>query len=240
MSATIGYYGGIVTDGLVLYLDAGKRDSYSGYGTNWKSVARGELVTGSLVNGPTFSSDSGSGIVFDGTNDNYSVNYSSSFSDHTIVVIAKVNNLEKQWIPIMEFSSSISGLGYAAHYYIVGNTNGTYPTRRNAFGANWQTTIQQQTWGSINLLTLTTNQTYMFTGRVRNGIGDTFQNLNKTKDSSNIVYNNIPLTQIKNARQNNSYYFEGTQYIVMVYNRGISDNEITQNYNALKGRFGLT
>ena len=44
MSANVAYFGGIVTDGLVLCMDAGKRDSYPGFGTTWRSVARGATV----------------------------------------------------------------------------------------------------------------------------------------------------------------------------------------------------
>lgn len=230
----------IVTDGLVLALDAGNTKSYPGSGTTWSDLSK-NVNNATLINGTTFSSDNNGGITFDGTNDYYSSPYQGSLSDHTVVVVAKITNLEKDWIPIMEFSSSISGISYAAHYYIVGNTNGNYPTRRNCFGANWQTTIIQQNWGSPSLVNVTTNQTYMFTGRARGGIGDTFQNVNKTKDSVNITYNNIPLTEIKNSRQiGGTFYFPGIKYLNLVYNRGISDLEILQNYNALKGRFGLT
>ncbi len=50
MSGRIAYYGNIVRNGLVLDLDAAKRDSYPGSGTSWRDIAGG-VITGSLING---------------------------------------------------------------------------------------------------------------------------------------------------------------------------------------------
>jgi hypothetical protein len=68
MAGRVAYYGGIVKDGLVLDLDAAKKASYPGSGTRWNDIAGG-IITGSLVNGPTFDSSNGGSILFDGTND---------------------------------------------------------------------------------------------------------------------------------------------------------------------------
>ena len=58
----------IVTNGLVLFLDANNTNSYPGSGTTWADLS-GNGYTGTLTNGPTFSSTNGGSIVFDGTND---------------------------------------------------------------------------------------------------------------------------------------------------------------------------
>ncbi len=68
MAGRIAYYGNIVRDGLVLDLDAAKRDSYPGSGTSWRDIAGG-VITGSLINGPTFDGNNGGSIVFDGADD---------------------------------------------------------------------------------------------------------------------------------------------------------------------------
>jgi hypothetical protein len=60
--------GRIVTDGLVLSLDAGDRNSYPGSGTTWRDLS-GNNNSGSLVNGPTFNSANQVSILFDGVND---------------------------------------------------------------------------------------------------------------------------------------------------------------------------
>ena len=54
----------MVTDGLVLCLDAANTKSYPGSGTTWSDLI--ESNNGTLVNGPTYSSADGGSIVFDG------------------------------------------------------------------------------------------------------------------------------------------------------------------------------
>ena len=58
----------IVTDGLVLYLDAANTKSYPGSGTTWTDIS-GKSNNGTLTNGPTFDSGNKGTIVFDGSND---------------------------------------------------------------------------------------------------------------------------------------------------------------------------
>ena len=58
----------IITDGLVLYLDAANTKSYIGSGTTWKDLS-GNSNDGTLTNGPTFDSGNSGSIVFDGVDD---------------------------------------------------------------------------------------------------------------------------------------------------------------------------
>ena len=69
----------IVTDGLVLYLDAANTKSYPTTGTTWNDLL-GAISGGTLINGPTFNSANGGSIVFDGVDDYFQAfnNYSSS------------------------------------------------------------------------------------------------------------------------------------------------------------------
>ena len=58
----------IVTDGLVLHLDAANTKSYSGSGTDWKDFSGKDNDT-TLVNSPTYSSNNAGYFNFDGSND---------------------------------------------------------------------------------------------------------------------------------------------------------------------------
>jgi len=58
----------IVTNGLVLCLDAGNRQSYPGSGTTWTDLS-GNGKNGTLTNGPTYTSANVGAIVFDGVDD---------------------------------------------------------------------------------------------------------------------------------------------------------------------------
>ena len=58
----------VVTNGLVLHLDAANIRSYPGSGTAWTDLS-GQGNNGTLTNGPTFDANNAGSIVFDGTND---------------------------------------------------------------------------------------------------------------------------------------------------------------------------
>jgi uncharacterized delta-60 repeat protein len=74
----ISYNPRIVTDGLVLALDAANPKSYPGSGTTWTDLS-GNGNTGTLTNGPTYSSANGGSIAFDGVDD-----YSALTSNYTL------------------------------------------------------------------------------------------------------------------------------------------------------------
>jgi hypothetical protein len=57
----------IVTNGLVLYVDAGNNNSYPESGTTWTDLIGGN--NGTLTNGPTYNSGNGGYIDLDGSND---------------------------------------------------------------------------------------------------------------------------------------------------------------------------
>jgi hypothetical protein len=59
---------GVITDSLILRLDAGDSSSYSGSGTTWTDLS-GNGNDATLVNGPTYSSANNGYLDFDGTND---------------------------------------------------------------------------------------------------------------------------------------------------------------------------
>jgi hypothetical protein len=77
----MGVYAGpeINESGLVLCLDAGNTKSYPGSGTTWTDLS-GNGNTGTLVNGPTYSSANGGSIVFDGSNDYIQTNFNYSLT----------------------------------------------------------------------------------------------------------------------------------------------------------------
>ena len=58
-----GYGPSIITDGLVLNLDAANKRSYPGSGTTWHDLTKNKVI-GTLTNGPTYS---GGSLVFNGT-----------------------------------------------------------------------------------------------------------------------------------------------------------------------------
>ena len=70
----------IVTNGLVMYLDAANPKSYPTTGTAWYDRS-GNGNTGTLTNGPTFNSGNNGSIVFDGIDDYVSLSSSPNLTN---------------------------------------------------------------------------------------------------------------------------------------------------------------
>ena len=75
----------IVTNGLVLYLDAANPKSYPGSGNNWYDLTPNNN-SGVLTNGPLYNSDMNGVIVFDGVNDKVQTTYAPQFGDFTVCI----------------------------------------------------------------------------------------------------------------------------------------------------------
>ncbi len=68
-----GYNPRIVTDGLVLCLDAANARSYPSTGSAWTDLINQKQAT--LRNGVSFDESNSGNILFDGTDDYYSTNF---------------------------------------------------------------------------------------------------------------------------------------------------------------------
>ena len=85
MSTRYNFFGGLVTDGMVLNVDVAKLQSYSGSGTNWLNLINNSISGGTLINGPSIT---GSGknlaIRFDGSDDY--VNFGNIFKSWSFIM----------------------------------------------------------------------------------------------------------------------------------------------------------
>ena len=86
------FFPSIVTNGLVLCLDAGNQLSYPGTGTTWNDLSRNGN-NGTLTNGPVF--NSGGSMVFDGVNDYISLGTYIGFGsiNRTIITWFRITTL---------------------------------------------------------------------------------------------------------------------------------------------------
>jgi hypothetical protein len=214
------YQAPIVTSGLVMALDAGNLVSYSGDGTTWKDLTTNGF-NGTLTNGPTFNSANGGSIDFDGTNDWCPVN-SISLSNTTYTKIAWFN-------PDTATNNIISGGSDGEHAFWMAGTNNSLHAGHN--GA-WSTVsyspglMTGQWWcGAVTFNTTTGWKLYL------NGqLVDT--------DPSTTTFTGGNVVRIA-AFQVGANLFNGKIATAHIYNRVLSDDEIAQNYNATKSRFGL-
>jgi hypothetical protein len=236
MAGRIAYYGNIVRDGLVLDLDAAKRDSYPGTGTVWRDIAGG-VITGSLVNGPTFDPNNGGSIVFDGVDDlvtvpdNPALNSTSgtinvwfinlgtySTGAQTAEIINKhtsAGSFDGYGILLNNVSSSVYVRGYIKNTF----TNYSLPTG---------SIILPSIWYNVTLTYQTNSQLILYL----NGVSDI------SRSVGSLTTNTQPL---RIGTSNDPFWlpFNGKVATTQIYNRALSASEILQNYNATKGRYGL-
>ena len=232
------YNPSVVKDNLVLYLDAANTKSYPGSGTTWTDMS-GKNHDGTLINGPTFSSDNMGGIVFDGSNDAVTLSANSDFDFGT-------GNFT-----IDGFANYISGsfrtLVCSEHYYALGfNGNwilrvtgsgslafGSYDGRSNEEYAEFNTTITSNKWFYFAFVREGTGSNQCKCYFNGNPIGST----TISKSLSNAGNEGLRIGQDLDGPNNNFY---GKISNVKIYKgKGLTASEVKQNYNAHKGRFGL-
>jgi hypothetical protein len=225
-------FGQIVTNGLVLSLDAADKNSYPGSGTVWSDLS-GNNNTGSLINTPTFSSANGGSIVFDGTNRYISVPKQTAFVNTTTFTLAafmkrRLTSSVVSCYQGVPFNNDIALELWSDNfaYFEVGNGSDAYGTIANT-STNWQylTMVFDGTQtGNSNRLKCYINGILLSV--TYNGT------IPATTSASDSVF-------LIGYYPNPVNYSDGNIANVQIYNRALSATEVLQNYNAQKSRFGL-
>jgi hypothetical protein len=213
-------YGGanIVTDGLVLSLDAANVKSYPGSGATWRDLS-GNNNSGSLINGPAFSSANNGILSFNGSNQYANFGNIMPSTAYTKCIFFNISNLTAA-------NNLISGGGDGTHYFYPGG--GIYLRAGHFQGAELvsNTPIIANTWYHGALTFSTTLGFLMY----QNGINVANNASTNTFTGGNIVY-------IGSYAGGN--LLNGAVASAQVYNRVLSPQEIAQNYNATKSRYNL-
>lgn len=221
---SVGYNPSIVTSGLVLCLDAGNPRSYSGTGTVWNSVS-GNVSTGTLTNGVTYSSTNTGVLVFDGVDDRVNVvNSLSSLSNLTIELFLRTAVVDgTQNIFLDQFSS--------LRYEI--STNNKFNIHLGN-GSAWAytflpstTTVQANTWYQT-AWTWNGSTAVMYV----NGVAEN----SLTNAAASSGTGNITLGQ---HTPDTSYAWAGSMGSVKIYNTALSADQVLQNFNAQRTRYGI-
>ena len=206
----------IVTNGLVLCLDAANRKSYPGSGTTWTDLS-GNGNNGTLVNGATFSSANGGVIALDGVNDYIDVPINLSTSNYTIMGAARY---------VVVGGRTFSGKN---NNWLMGHWNGT---TENHYAEGWVS--------GVNAGAADTNwRIYAATGNYSgdswamyvNGVLNAGPNNGGSQGPNGFA--------IGSYGPGNSEYSNSHISNLLVYNRVLTASEVQQNFNALRGRFGI-
>ena len=218
----------IVTNGLILNLDAGNTLSYISGSSTWRDLSRNN-VTSSLVNNPTFSTGNGGSIGFNGST-SYSVLTDASIINYTTItanIWMYLNSYTSTYEIYFSYNAEEAGLtqgwgirrsGDAVFQYWGGTGNSGIKLYKNgslvgSSNSTWATVSGINTTGSWAMITLVATGVSSWNTHNRLSIASRSDGLGST---TNV---NVGLFSL--------------------YSRELSQTEIQQNFNALKGRYGL-
>jgi hypothetical protein len=212
----------IVTDGLVLALDAGNVKSYPSSGTAWNDLS-GNNITGTLTNGPTFDTANGGSIVFDGSNDFVQTNINRSFTAMTLMGFIKRNGTQVDYAGIFySRGSSVTGLDF---YTTAQNLTYTWNGAENTYTFNSNLLVPNNTWCMVAMSVTSTAATLY---------------VNTSSATNTVSHTSTTIDDLKLGQDDfGSRFMNGNIANVMMYNRALSANEIFQNFNATRSRFGV-
>lgn len=207
----------IATSSLVFAVDAGNSKSYPGSGTAWTDLISRSNST--LTNGPTYDSANGGSIVFDGVDD-FSTGPISSSDAAGMTICAFVN------------PTNLTGGNKAIA------TKNANLLQLDATQVSW--------WPDISIgnvqasVTITTGQWQCF---AVTQVGTTcvmYKNgVSFFSSSATSTFRTTGFSQTLVGSYSGSRYFNGKISNVLIYNRVLTAAEILQNYNALRGRYGI-
>ena len=232
----------IITDGLILHLDAANVKSYPGAGTAWNDLS-GNNNHGELVNGPTYDSANRGSIVFDGVDDKV------TFGSPNITSSCTVN----QWIqPLSGSLTTMRTIEYVAvnsatavlysqlikisniwyHQTLVSGYQAGYAEEMNKY---FQSNVTQFVQNN-------TPYNFTFTWERTPGVNSTLKTyLNGVFREQQVNTNNYwaNTASLATGTYKISNTYRGNIATTSFYNKVITSEEVLQNYNATKARFGL-
>jgi hypothetical protein len=225
----VGYNPTIVSDGLIYFIDPANVRSYSGSGITVNGLISGLGAT--LVNGTGFSSANNGSFFFDGTNDYINTSqYSSSVgltaTDFSVCLWTKIKDNNQFNAFVSRTSSNLPApLDMYTHTadrkmrILLGSTLGWTTLNSNAqLPLDW----------TYLVFTLNSNTMSVY--------------LNSVLDNTTTLYN--PRVESSNpiiigTRDDNFTHMSGNIGQVQIYNRALTSQEILQNFNATRFRYGI-
>jgi hypothetical protein len=210
---------------------AGTRGTTVATGGGWADLT-GNENNGELVNGPSYSSANGGSIVFDGSNDSIIIPENSALNTQTPTV--------EVWVK----TNATTQYGF---WFEKGQVNTQYSLFQEAGYIVWR----QNIGGSITNLIINPTSSYMNTS-------SWYQVVGTYTSGTRIVYingvlvgsdaqtgtiatntNGMSIGAYGGFNGSRGYYYNGNIASVKIYNRALSTDEVLQNFNATRGRYGV-
>jgi len=210
----IAYNTSLVTDGLIVYVDAANPRSYSGTGNTWYDLS-GNNNHMTLVNGVAYSTNNGGVMQTDGTNDYIVLSpFNQVTTNHTIMAAVRYSGATRGRI-ITSFSNN----------WLLGHWNNQNPVY---YAEGWMVGPG-----------VASNTNWQITTGVENYSSDVWSMyINGSLSVSNSNGSQGPNGLCLGAWLGSGEYSTAEISFLMFYNRLLTADEIKQNYNATRKRFG--
>ena len=246
----VGYNPSIVSDGLVYYLDPANTRCYGGSGTSTNSLIGG--IGATLYNGVGFTSSNNGSFVFDGSDDyifhnartaNTEFQYNSAF---TIMSYCKITENSNVGYIVTNRSTDGNGTIYSgwALFQNSGNISGIIGGYPGGNTLSWRWAITSTTTFNNLVFNKWAHITFINTGIAGeqkiyiNGVNYTSFAYEETSPPYTINYTGTH--RICLGQDGFGYHYLNANIgQVQIYNRALSQQEILQNFNATRFRYGV-
>jgi hypothetical protein len=210
--------GGIVTDGQVLHVDAGNFHSYPLTGTTWYDIS-GRRENGNFNNSPTYSRDGAGSISFSSIAFIRFANLTLTNKSCTICMWLKANNAGQYTAPFSLWLASGTHIwteNTTKNYYWLGGGFTGGPLLFNHTGANYDYIVT--TFDATN--------------------ATCYKNAVQTAQTASSDFDTTTFG-VNLAVRNGQNFWSGNIAAFTVYNRPLLQEEVSQNFNATRARFGI-
>jgi hypothetical protein len=232
---------GIITNGLIIQLDAANASSYPGSGTTWSNLQTTSYGNGTLTNGPTFTAASPTYFNFDGTNDYVNIADNAAIRPS---IGGAVTGIIWAYITSYNAGDGLISKQFGSPTYdgfsLVFNT-----TNRIMLNMNGGSVNGNYVSANTNVFSLNTWTMFSCVARFGGGAGNpsrayvnSTEVVSAANGESSIPSNTAPL-QLFSGIQEGSPYPPGRIGSFYYYNRSLTAAEITTMFTATRARFGV-
>jgi hypothetical protein len=230
------YNTSVVRTGMQLWLDAANTKSYPGSGTTWTDLS-GNSNTCTLVSGASYLSANNGSIFFDGADDRIAGPNSANLmvtTNFTLDVWVKRTATQGTEQVLMAKNGEVSP--WVGYELMFGSDNNVHLWTSGGAGNGWNSFIYPITDQNWNNITVTFSGTAGSTGTALLYVNGTQQ-----ATMSNKITPGSPSLRIfeMGCIRASGRFLSGSISSARVYNITLTANQVLQNFNALRGRYGV-
>lgn len=226
----------IITNGLIFYVDSANPNSLLSGSTSWNNLVS-DVSSGSLLNGVGYDTSNGGSVLFDGTNDLVSFSGINNLTSFSVSVWFKMTGPGSTGGVTNTWYNSLFGINGSRRVLVSTSTNTGLTEGRilvqmggsNYFSDNNTSGITTtNSWNNV-VYTFSPNTANMYV----NGIIQTLQS------NSSVTFPNDPFYLGQYSNPIIAYAMKGNISQCLIYNRALTNNEVSQNFNALRERYKI-